>query len=385
MNQEDKKAFDDVVDASAKKAVEVATPAITAEVMKQLEAKQPLRKDIFGGGDSDKKELEESKKVAAEYFKRKALKQETKTLSPATSTAGAELVPTYVSDQFITVAQKYGLARKYGTRWPMQGINVNVPTLSAVQAYRMAAATTPISSAQPTTGVVELRAKTVGVIVPISKILLENASIALVDAITMLTGKALAKLEDTWLFRGLGAGEGLFQNTGVPVFNLPSGKTTYAGATAEDLLSTEDLVDENFVSESMRWIMSLSVLNNFRRLRSVVGSDKQGFLFEAFGGNQPATMWDIPFDTSAVMPKNSDVSQAGKDFLGLVDYNNVIFGDNMEYRVEVSDQATITDTNGETLINLFQQNMVALKVWGTIDIQLANPTLAHAIMAAAIS
>ncbi len=376
----EQKELQTVVDAVTEKSVPL--------ILEKLKNEKPLRKSIFGGKDNDSNSEElASKKSAAEYLKAlvKGDGATTKALSAGSSTSGQELVPTYVSDQFITVAQKYGLIRQHATKWPMQGINENIPTLSSMTAYRLAGDTAAVTASQPTTGALQLRAKTVGVIIPVSKVLLQNSTVALVDAITMLAGKAIAKLEDQWGFLGLGSGEGIFQTSGIPAFTLGSTNTTYNKAVAEDLLSTIDQVDENFVGDNMRWIMSLSVLNNFRRLRSVVGTDKQGFLFEGFGNEMPKTMWDIPFDTSAVMPKNSDSSQAGKAFLGLVDYDNVIFGDAMQYTMEISDQATITDTDGSTLINLFQQNMVALKIWGLIDIEIANPTKAHAVLKTAAS
>jgi len=216
-------------------------------------------------------------------------------------------------------------------------------------------------------------------------VLLQNATSNVVDAITMLAGKAIAKLEDQWGFLGLGVGEGVFQTVGVPVVTMANTMTTYNKITAENLLDCMDAIDENFLGDSMRWIMSLSVLNNLRRLRSVVGSDKQGFLLQSLGGTLPPTLWDLPFDTSAVMPKNSTGSQPGTKFLALVDYDNLIHGDAMQYTMEISDQATITDSDGETLINLFQQNMVAIKIWGLIDIELSNPTKAFAILETAAS
>ncbi len=383
---EEEKAKKEAEEKELQTVVEAVTEKSVPAILEKLKNDKPLRKDIFGGEDNNtNKDIADKKSAATEYVKRLALGQETKALSSGTSTSGSELVPTYVSDQFITVAQKYGLVRQHATHWPMQGINENIPTLSAMSAYRLAGDTAAVTASQPTTGALQLRAKTVGVIIPVSKVLLQNATIQLVDAITFLAGKAIAKLEDQWGFLGLGAGEGIFQTTGVPAYTLAATNTTYNKAAAEDLLSTIDEVDENFVGDNMRWIMSLSVLNNFRRLRSVVGTDKQGFLFEAFGGNMPSTMWDIPYDTSAVMPKNSDASQAGKAFLALVDYDNLIFGDSMQYTMEISDQATVTDTDGSTLINLFQQNMVALKIWGLIDIEVANPTLAHAVLKTAAS
>ena len=386
---EEQKAMETIVEAVAEKTAEKAASLAADKVIAQIKSDKPLRKAIFGGGDNDteKNETIERKHDAAEYLKALVGKDftRTKSLSSGVSTSGSELVPTYVSDQIITVAQKYGLIRKFGQSWPMQGVNENIPTMSTITAYRLAGDTAAITASQPTTGAVLLRAKTVGVIVPVSKVLLQNATANVVDAITKLAGKAIAKLEDQWGFLGLGAGEGVFQTVGVPNVTMASTMTTYAKVTAEDLLNVIDAVDENFVGDSMRWIMSLSMVNNFRRLRSVVGSDKQGFLFQGFGTQMPSTMWDLPFDTSAVMPKNSVVSQAGTKCLALVDYENLIHGDAMQYTMEISDQATITDTDGTTLINLFQQNMVALKVWGLIDIELSNPTKAFATLTTAAS
>ena len=378
--EEEQKAMEAVVAAVTEKSVPM--------ILQKIKDDKPFRKEIFGGRDIDKNvDLEDQKKSAAEYMQKLVGgdKNATKALSAGTSTSGSELVPTYVSDSIITVAQKYGLVRKYANHWPMQGINENIPTMSTVTAYRLAGDTAAVTASQPTTGAVQLRAKTVGVIVPVSKVLLQNATANVVDAITMLCGKAIAKLEDQWGILGLDTNEGVFQTTGVPGVTLDPGSTTYKKVVAENLLDMLDSIDENFLGEKMRWVLSLSVLNNFRRLRSVVGSDKQGFLFQGFGEAVPATMWDIPYDTTAVMPRNSDVSQAGTKFLALVDYDNLIHGDAMQYTMEISDQATITDTDGHTLINLFQQNMVALKVWGLIDIQLSNPTKAFCTLATSAS
>lgn len=379
MGADDKEALNTIVEAVTEKSI--------TTILEKIKNDKPLRKQIFGdGSNSEHSEKAEQKEVAAKYLKELVQGGNTKALSAGSSTAGAELVPTYVSDSFIGVAQNYGLIRKHARKWPMQGNNENIPTITSVTAYRVGTDTTAINSSQPTTGAIQLRAKTVGAIVPVSKVLLQNATGNLVDAITFLVGKAIAKLEDEWGFKGLGAGEGIFQNTSVPVFTMASTNTTYAKATADNLLSVEDLLDENFLSESIRWIMSRSVLNVFRRERAAVGADKQGFLLPGYAAdNTPPTLWGYPYDTSAVMPKVADGSQAGTKFLSLVDYENVIHGDAMQYTMEISDQATITDTDGSTLINLFQQNMVALKVWGLVDIQLSNPSKAFGVLKTAAS
>jgi HK97 family phage major capsid protein len=368
--------------------METIVKAVTPEVLKELEARQPLHKNIHeDGSNSEQKELAEKKSKAADFLKalEKGDRAVMKDLSSGSSGNGADLVPTYVSDQVITVAQKYGLARKYAMKWPMAGIDVNVPSFSTVVATRSSSDIASLPATSPTTGAVQLRAKTVSVIVPISRVLLQEATANVVDVITLLAGRAIAQLEDQWMFLGKASGEGVFQSATVPVKTMSSGNVLYNQLTAENLLDVLDLVDENFVGPSMRWAFSLSVLNALRRLRANVSTDKQGFLLEPVCGMVPATLWDIPFDTTAVMPKVSDGSQTSKKFLALVDYDNVIYGDRMEYSMELSNEATITSSDGVTQIPLWQQNMVGIKIWGLVDIELSNSASAFGVLKTAAS
>lgn len=370
-----------VVEEIKSSVIETVTPAITEDVMKQVDAKLVERKTFGSNADQ---ELAEQKEVAAEYLRRKFAGQETKSLTAGGSTSGAELVPTYVANEIVRLAEQVGLVRRYARRWPMQGSNVNIPTASSVTAYRVTEGA-KITSSAPTTGTVSLTGKTVGVLVPVSKKLLRNATVGTVDMINRLAAEAIAKLEDQWALLGLGATEGIFQGSNVTGVTMGSGDTTYAKADAEDLLDVINILDEAAFDGNTRWVMSLSVLNVFRKLRNAVGADKQGFLFGGFGEATPATLWDIPYSLSSVMPKTADSPQTGKKFIALTNFNYLIHGDAQQYQMEVSDQATVTDTNGSTLINLWEQEMVAVKVVGEIDIQVAEQAKAHAWLKTAAS
>ena len=385
MNEETQKIVEEI-QANVAKAV---TPGITEEVMKAMEAKLVDRKGVMGDQNADA-ELREQKETAAKMFQSLEAKElrvlRTKAMDTATSTAGAELVPTAVSSEALHIAQNVGLVRKYGNRWEMGGSKVDVPTAGSLTAYRVAEGV-KVNSSKPTTGAVSLASKTVGVIVPVSRKLLRNSSPALVTLINKLAFEAIAMLEDKWAILGLDTGEGVFQHASVNGVTLGSGKTTYGSATPEDLLDVMDMVDDNISEDKLRWVLSRSVLNGFRKQRGIIGSDKQGFLFEGFGGSLPATMWDSPYSLHTMMPKRTESagSQAGKKFMALVNFDNIILGDDEAYTYEMSEQATITDTNGSTLINLFEQNMVGIKVTGEIDIQIANPASTAAWLKTAAS
>lgn len=372
--------MDEQTKATIQKVAELVTPAVTDAVIGKIKDDVTVKAAIHGAPD----EKQEAFKKSAEAFQKLA-RGEVKALSTSGSTAGAELVPTVVADQLIHTAEKVGLVRQYANRWPMSSVKENVPSASSVSAYRIVEGN-KISSSTPTTGAVSLDAKTVGVLIPISKKLLLGATPALISRLTTLAGEALAKLEDQWALLGLGVGEGVFQHASVPGITMGSGDATYAKADAEDLLDVMDKIDANIIGNpSLRFVLHPTVLNVFRRLRAAVSTDKQGFLLQGFGEATPATLWDIPYSLSPVMPNTAEESQAGKKFLGLVDFNNVMYGDLKNYTFSISDQATITDTNGSTLINLFEQEMVALKVSGEIDIQLSEATKAFAWLKTAAS
>lgn len=366
------KQVEEIVTQIKSDVIEAVSPAITEKVFDKVKEELPLRKDILGGNSADA-ELKERKEKAVEFFKDLAAGK-AKAMTAGGSGSGAELVPTYVSDKIISAAEAVGLVQKYAQKWPMQGGKENVPTLGTVSAYRVNEGA-KITSSAPSTGAVALNTKTVGVLVPVSRKLLANANTQLVDKIAELAGKAYARLLDKWALLGLTAGEGVFGLAGVPSLALATGNTTYAKVTAEDLLDTMNLINDSLVidtNEKLRWVLSLSVLNAIRKQRAAVGADKQGFLFEGFGGQLPPTMWDLPYSLSPVMPKTSDGSQANKPFMALVNWDDVIFGEDQNYGIELSEQATITDTDGSTLINLFEQNMVAIKFSVEVDMQLAN-------------
>ena len=140
-------------------AMQTIVQAVTPEVIKLLDAREPVRKNIFeDGSKSERKELEDKKKQAADYLK--ALERNDmvarKDLSSGLTSNGAELVPTYISDQVILQKQKYGLVEKYAQKFPMEGIHEDIPTFTTATAYRSNTDISALQSSSPLTGSVYL-------------------------------------------------------------------------------------------------------------------------------------------------------------------------------------------------------------------------------------
>lgn len=321
------------------------------------------RKDVFGG---EVKSNNDAKTKAAEYIKAvyNGDFAQVKALSEGTTTDGGYLVPEYFASEIVRLAPQYGVVRRMARIWPMQEKTVNIPTLSSVTAYRVAEKAS-ITASQPTVGRVTLSAKKLAVMVPMSNELLRDANIQVVDTLSALSAEALALKEDDWGFNGLGAGEGIFQNANVPDFTLASG-TDFTDVTADDLLDALNLLDESALPNA-RWYMSFSVFNIIRKLKDDYGR----YIVQEPAGGMPATIWNLPVEFVRVLPSASD-TDADTPFIAVGDLRYMIMGDMRQYEIAVSKEATITDTDGSTSVNLFEQDMSAVRVIERVDIQLAE-------------
>lgn len=372
---------DDIVERTSEKVTEKVTPAITKDVFEQLKEELPKRKDLFGGettqADERKKELE-GKQKAAEFIKAVYQRDsaQVKALSEGTADEGGYFVPEIFANEIIRLAPKYGLIRRQARNYPAsgEGYKTHLPTVSNVTAYRVNESAT-ITSSQPTTGQVNITIKKVAALIPMSNELLKDANVATVDILSMLSAEAFAKYEDEWGFLGKAAGEGIFQNTNVPALTLGAGDTTYDAVDFDDLLDVLGKLDESALPGA-RFYMSFSVFNALRKKKHSSGTNS--YILQEPGGGQPATIWNVPVELSRVLPKTTDGTQTDKDFIALGDLNYMLFADKREYSVDISQEATITDTDGSTKIDLFAQDMSAIRVIERVDIQLAEADKAFA-------
>ncbi len=156
---------------------------------------------------------------------------------------------------------------------------------------------------------------------------------------------------------------------------LAATNTTYAKVTADDLLDALGKLDESALPGA-RWLMTFNVFNVLRKLKDSNGQ----YIVQAPTAGQPATIWNIRVEFARVMPRTSDGTQAVKAFIAVGDLNSMLFADKKEYSLDISQEATITDTDGTTPVNLFEQDMSAVRVIERIDIQLAESDKAFAVV-----
>lgn len=349
---------------------------VAAEVVKEL----PQRKDIFAGDEetSEERKLEE-KKNAAKYLHAKLTGdlETAKALSGGTSTGGAELVPAILGSEFSKVAASYGVVRKDAFYMPVANRSVTLPTLGDVVAYRIGEGVHKQSS-QPVSGGVPISIKKLVALVPMTDELIQDSSINLVDTITKLGGRAISKLEDQWGFLGLAATEGIFQNTSIPVITMGAGLTTYAAATLDHLMAMIGAVNEDAL-DGAKWYMSFSAFLVLRGLKDTTGR----YLTSDATSGAPATLLGYPIEFVSIMPKTSAGSQTSTKFIAFGNLKYMIYADRQEYSVDVSNEATIKDVDNSTAINLFAQDMTAVRIVERVDIVIADPTAFSVLRTAA--
>lgn len=355
---------------------------ITEELIAKFKGNLTLRKEIFGN-KSGTAEIERDQKVlfakalkalkVKDSVKAKSLFEELhgKDLTNLADADGGYTVPEIFSNEIIRLAPQFGVVRANARIVDMSGVGDkrNFPTAGSVTTYRTNQKAT-LTADSITFGNVQLEPEKLTALVAVTNELIEDSAVAIVDLIIVLCAEALAKHEDTWGILGEGAGEGIFQTANVPEHVLSG--NTYATVDADDLLSMLSLLDESALPNA-KWLMSFSVFNALRGQK-----DSQGrYIVQEPAGGMPATIWNIPVVFSRVMPKTTDGgSQASKSFIALGDLNYMMVGVKGAMRVSVSDQATITSSDGSTALNLFERDMSAVRVIERVDIKLAEETKA---------
>lgn len=360
---------------------------ITKDVLEELKGNQVLRKAVFGDASKGKEEeVAEKQQEAAAFIKAvyqgdfaqaKALSGVAKKgMSEGTNADGGYLVPEIFANEIVRVANDYGLIRQYARKWPMKSLKVNVPTAHGITVNRVSEGTRGGSS-KATISRTTLTAKKLVALVPVSNELLEDADPDVMAVIALLAAEGFAGKEDEWGLMGLGSGEGIFQNTNVPGTTLASTKVNFTDATLDDYLGLQKLVKTKALSNA-KYFMHLKTWIDLRSRK-----DSQGrYLLGEPGDKVDPYLWGLPVVTSDALPATSAVATK---FAGLANFDYLIFGDRRQYTMEVSREATVTDTDGSTLINAFEQDMSVVKFTERVDIQLAEADKAAAFLKTAAS
>jgi HK97 family phage major capsid protein len=299
----------------------------------------------------------------------KALSDSTSGASPDDAQAGLT-IPSELRAEVLRIAEKqFGLARRDMLYLPFSGPGNSrqIPTLGTSVKVFWTGEGVKKTSTQPKFELVTQTLKKLAAIVPMTEEILEDSAINLTQLLGMLFAEAIAKEEDLQFFAGIGAPwTGVLNNGSVNIVYQTTGGV--ANLTADDLLNMIDATPTGALAGA-KFYLNRTVLSVIRKLKDLDGN----YIYQAPGNGLPATIWNYTYELSDAFPLAADVVDGSPYILFGNLKQGCIFGDKQQIRAKLLDQATVTDTDDQTEINLAEQDMVALRIVERVGYVVALP------------
>ena len=283
-----------------------------------------------------------------------------KDLVGGTDNKGGYLIFDELEAEIQHLVTEYGAARRemYPVQLSRGDLKLN-NLASDVNVYWTDEAAAKTSS-DVTLGQVKLELKKIAVIVPMSDELLEDSEIDIVSFLTGRIAEKMAQKEDLAFFLGDGgAGYGGF--TGI-LNNALVNTVTMTGSSILNL-DTDDLLDmiDNTPSGALanaKFYLNRTLMSLIRNLK-----DNNGFpIFQAPSASGPMTIWGYPVVLVEALPSTGDDAD-DTPFILFGDLKKACwFGYKGGMRVAISNEATVRNTDNDGDLDLFRQDMSALRV-----------------------
>lgn len=359
-------------------ALEKTMPAIlekTSEVIeKKFEEKgyNKIEKKIFGFA----KEVEglEGKEKVARFIKaifnrdkETARAISGKAMTEGTDNQGGYLVPDEFRSEVVRLAETFGIVRNQCRVIPMKRDTLNLPKITASVSVYWPGETNAGTVSAPVLGQVQLLAKTLVGLTPISNELLEDADVDTVSLLAELFAEAIAGEEDGQGLIGTGAPfTGVMNDTDINIVTLSSGKTDFSDVDADDLRDVISKVKPlalsgaGFYMHRAAWGEIQKIKEDGRHISNFQNPIISGDASKGTG--IVGYIWGYPV---FLAEKMDGVSGADKKCILFGNLRFAYLGDRKQMTMAVSEEATIGTTN------LFESNMSAVRITERIGFKVA--------------
>lgn len=359
----DEKGLAGYIKSEIAKAVNEATKSLTPdekadEIAKDIKAKRGKSNAVKSEKDinADKKTRDFIKAVIMDD--RTALKALT-TSDSDTPKAGYTVPEELEAEVARLVQDQYGIARREMKYMPFNGAGNTrvIPTGGALSVFWTDEAG-DIASTNATFGKATQTLKKLTAIVPMTDEIIEDSAINLTAYVADLFAEAVAKAEDDQFFDGDGTvWTGILRNTSITAVALANGDNVGADITLEKL---QEVIDTTATPalRNAKWYMSKSVFGKIKMLKDGSGN----YIFPALARGESNELLTYPVVLSDSFPASS-VTTASRAMVLFGDLSKgAVYGDKQGMRVKVSTEATIRNVADNADINLFEQDMTALRV-----------------------
>ena len=296
----------------------------------------------------------------------KSFKAKTATANEAGDNAkGGYLVPEELRAEVLRIAEaQYGLARRDFMYLPFTGAGDTrkIPTLATSVSVSWVNEKGNKPGTNPTFGLVTQTLKKLAAIIPFTEELLEDSAVNITQLLATLFAEAVAKEEDLQFFMGTGSPwTGILNNANVKKVDLATG-IGVSGISFEKLVDMQDEIPSGALPGA-KYYMNRTIFSYLRKLRAdaVSGGDGKGQFLLPPTKQAIEDILGYPIELTDALPSKT-LTGNQKPFVAFGNMKlAAIFGDKQQIRVKLLDQATITDGDGTTVINLAEQDMLAIR------------------------
>ena len=385
---EDEDVSTEDVEKTLEKILNKKVKTLEATYDKKLQAAIAEHKEMatkrVGLYNPEVQEDRKAKNVLVRKFITALVDNDTATLKDISSGgSGGYLLDTDLVAEVQFLQTEYGVCRREMTTTPITSKSLDLTNIATdLEAYWTDEGSAKTSS-EVVFGQPVLTLKKMAVIVPMTDEILEDSAIDLVGFLTGRIAEKMAAKEDAAFLKGdgtsgFGSFTGILNNANVNTVTMTG--TTFASITADDLIDMQDETPQGAHANG-KYFMHRTIMSYVRKLKD----DQNAYIYQAPSATGPATIWGKPVVLSEAMPSKS----ASDD-----DTPFVIFGDLRKaawlgyrggLRVKLSDEATVRNSAGNADIDLFRQDMTALRVVERVGFVVTIPTAVTVLFTAAAS
>lgn len=289
-----------------------------------------------------------------DFSKMREIHQKLEPLNEGTDAEGGYLVPTLLYNKLIPLLEDEQVIKTRATVIDMSGMKTNELDISGISSKPVAqwgSEKAQKATSSMTFNQIDLTPYKLAAIVPITTELRDDSPFNIVAIVTKALGEAYAKAEEQAFARGNGTG----RPTGID--NYTAGKSIDAGGALawNHLNSIYWRLPQAYRNKAV-WLMNgrtIEVVSYFR------DDNNRPLLLDNGIMTQPG----VPALKGRPVLEQNDLPSSSVYFIDLSAY---YIGEKLPMKVDIADQATVAGQN------LWERNMIAIRIEGRVDGELST-------------